>query len=137
MPSITICVTAGMVICFRIVANRSSVTGTVISPNWYATFTSNPLRVKLVSDIKALGKYPYCGHGTILGNVSYGWQDRDSVLAQFGGRGKQAREVYRRFVEEGIALGRRTELVGGMSDMLGWRMGRSPIAATVPRIAAL
>jgi putative transposase len=73
----------------------------------------NPLRVKLVKDMDGLESYPYCGHGVILGKVSYGWQDCQSVLAQFGGRQGQAREAYRRFVEEGVALGRRPELVGG------------------------
>jgi hypothetical protein len=29
----------------------------------------NPLRVKLVADLKELEKYPYCGHGVILGTV--------------------------------------------------------------------
>src|SRR6185503_624496 len=87
----------------------------------------NPLRVKLVKDINSLEKYPYCGHGAILGNVSYQWQDRNSVLAQFGGRETQAREAYRRFVEEGIVLGRRPELVGGglIRSAGGWSEVRS------------
>ena len=87
----------------------------------------NPLRVKLVRDLKALEKYPYCGHGAILASVSYDWQDRDSVLAQFGGRDAQAREAYRRFVEEGIALGRRPQLVGGglIRSAGGWAEVRS------------
>ena len=29
----------------------------------------NPLRARLVSDYKALGRYPYCGHGIILGHA--------------------------------------------------------------------
>ena len=29
----------------------------------------NPLRVKLVADLKELEKYPYCGHGVILETV--------------------------------------------------------------------
>jgi hypothetical protein len=73
----------------------------------------NPLRVGLVKSLEGLEKYPYCGHGAIMGKLSYDWQDRRSVLAQFGGREWQARAAYRRFVEEGIALGRRPELVGG------------------------
>jgi REP element-mobilizing transposase RayT len=87
----------------------------------------NPLRVKLVRDIKALEKYPYCGHGAILGKVSYDWQDCHSVLAQFGGNEGQAREEYHRFVEEGIALGRRPELVGGglLRSAGGWAEVRS------------
>src|SRR3989337_4127399 len=44
----------------------------------------NPLRVKLVADLSELERYPYCGHGVILGTVKNEWQDRDSVLSQFG-----------------------------------------------------
>jgi len=87
----------------------------------------NPLRVKLIRDIKALENYPYCGHGAILGKVSYDWQDRHSVLAQFGGSEGQARAAYHRFVEEGIALGWRPELVGGglIRSAGGWAEVRS------------
>jgi hypothetical protein len=31
---------------------------------------SNPLRVELVKDLKELEKYPYCGHGTVLGTLA-------------------------------------------------------------------
>ena len=31
----------------------------------------NPLRVKLVADLKELEKYPYCGHGVILGETGH------------------------------------------------------------------
>ena len=44
----------------------------------------NPLRVELVKDLKELERYPYCGHGTILGTPARQWQDCESVLAQFG-----------------------------------------------------
>jgi REP-associated tyrosine transposase len=60
-----------------------------------------------------LEKYPYCGHGTILGTPARSWQDCESVLAQFGRRDSEATEAYRQFVAEGIALARRPELVGG------------------------
>ncbi len=73
----------------------------------------NPLRVKLVADLKELERYPYCGHGVTLRAVKNEWQDCDSVLAQLGTREGDARGAYRRFVEEGVALGRRPELVGG------------------------
>jgi REP element-mobilizing transposase RayT len=87
----------------------------------------NPLRAKLVRDMKALERYPYCGHGAVLGQVSYEWQDRHSVLAQFGSREAQAKTAYRRFVEEGIAQGRRPELVGGglIRSAGGWSEVRS------------
>jgi REP-associated tyrosine transposase len=38
----------------------------------------NPLRVKLVADLRELERYPYSGHGVILGTVKNEWQDRDS-----------------------------------------------------------
>jgi REP element-mobilizing transposase RayT len=79
----------------------------------------NPLRVGLVADVKQLEKYPYSGHGTILGNQSNPWQDRDSVLAQFGKREGEAKEAYRRYVAEGVGLGRRPELVGGRGSRAG------------------
>lgn len=73
----------------------------------------NPLRVELVKDLRQLERYPYCGHGTILGTQANPWQDSASVLAQFGRQDSGAKETYRRFVAEGVALGRRPELVGG------------------------
>jgi REP-associated tyrosine transposase len=73
----------------------------------------NPLRVELVKDLRQLERYPYCGHATILGTQANPWQDSDGVLAQFGTREGEAKEAYRRFVAEGVALGRRPELVGG------------------------
>jgi REP element-mobilizing transposase RayT len=87
----------------------------------------NPLRGNLVTDIKALERYRYCGHAAILGNVSYEWQDQHSVLAQFGSGEIQAKTAYRRFVEEGLALGRRPELVGGglIRSAGGWAEVRS------------
>jgi REP element-mobilizing transposase RayT len=77
-----------------------------------------PLRVGLVKDLKQLERYPYCGHGTIAGTQTNPWQDRDSVLAQFGTREAEAKEAYRQFVAEGVALGRRPELVGGRRSRL-------------------
>jgi putative transposase len=82
----------------------------------------NPLRVKLVADLRELERYPYSGHGVILGTVKNEWQDRDSVLSQFGNREGDAKSAYRRFVGEGVELGRRPELVGGglIRSVGGW-----------------
>ncbi|MBI2361082.1 MAG: hypothetical protein HYV04_19620 [Deltaproteobacteria bacterium] len=82
----------------------------------------NPLRVKLVADLKELERYPYCGHGVILGVVKSEWQERDSVLGQFGSRERDAKVAYRKFVAEGVELGRRAELVGGglIRSLGGW-----------------
>lgn len=50
----------------------------------------NPLRVKLVTDLGELERYPYCGHGAITGKIGYPWQDRDYVLGWFSAREKEA-----------------------------------------------
>ena len=73
----------------------------------------NPLRVKLVKNINELERYPYCGHGVVTGRHRATWQDRKYVLGWFGRRESEARKAYRKFVKEGITLGRRPELVGG------------------------
>ncbi len=83
---------------------------------------SNPLRVKLVADLRGLEGYPYCGHGVILRTLENQWQDKDSVLSQFGNREGDAKSAYRRFVGEGVELGRRPELVGRglIRSVRGW-----------------
>jgi putative transposase len=73
----------------------------------------NPLRAKLVADMDALGKYPYCGHGVIMGKHVCGWQDTDTVLAYFGKRVGPARRKYRAFVTKGMEQGKRWDLTGG------------------------
>jgi len=82
----------------------------------------NPLRVKLVEDLSGLERYPYCGHGVIMGRIRYDWQDREHVLSWFGRSEGEAKRAYRRFVEEGVAAGRRPELVGGglVRSLGGW-----------------
>lgn len=88
----------------------------------------NPLRVGLAKDLRDLERYPYCGHGAVLGKQSYQWQDRDSLLAQFGKSEAQAMEAYRRYVAEGATMGRRPELVGGARRRGSgeWALASSP-----------
>lgn len=73
----------------------------------------NPLRAYLVSSLSALDRYPWCGHAVLMGQIKYDWQDRDYVLSWFGRREGEARRAYRKYMEGGIAQGRRPELVGG------------------------
>jgi REP element-mobilizing transposase RayT len=73
----------------------------------------NPLRAKLVKDMKALDKYPYSGHGVVMGKYSNGWQDTGSVLRLFADKALLARRRYRSFVQKGIARGKRPDLIGG------------------------
>ena len=40
----------------------------------------NPLRARLVKDLKDLDKYPYCGHNVLMGKRKRDWQDADYIL---------------------------------------------------------
>jgi len=73
----------------------------------------NPLRAKLVADMETLDRYPYCGHSVLMGNVEAKWQDTDYVACLFDGQPSNAKRMYRDFVQEGIAGGKRDDLVGG------------------------
>ncbi len=73
----------------------------------------NPLRAGLVSDLDALERYPWCGHAVLLGYRPFDGQPVDEVLLRFGKRLSVAQKYYREFVADGIAMGKRPELVGG------------------------
>jgi putative transposase len=73
----------------------------------------NPLRATIVSDLRTLDRYRYCGHCALMGKVKMSWQDTEYVLGWFGERANDARRKYRAYVEKGILLGRRPDLVGG------------------------
>ena len=42
----------------------------------------NPVRAKLVSDIKTLDKYPFCGHAVITEKKNIDWEDIKLVCLQ-------------------------------------------------------
>lgn len=73
----------------------------------------NPLRAKLVADLKELDKYPYCGHAVLMGKRRQTWQDTDYVLRFYHNELSLARRRYRIFVKSGIEDGRRPDLIGG------------------------
>jgi putative transposase len=91
----------------------------------------NPVRAKLVDSVGEPDRYPWCGHGVVLGRRRWDWQDRDYVLSWFGRKEGEVREAYRGFVKKGMDQGRRPELVGGgmIRSLGGWPvvkgMGRS------------
>ena len=82
----------------------------------------NPLRARLVPDLRALGRYPWCGHRALLCGAPPPWHDRAYVLAWFGGSERAAVRAYRSYLQEGSAQGRRPELVGGglLRSLGGW-----------------
>ena len=73
----------------------------------------NPLRAKVVKDMKALDKYPYSGHSVVMGKYSNDWQDTGSVLRLFADKVSPARRRYHLFVQKGIGQGQRQDLIGG------------------------
>jgi len=73
----------------------------------------NPLRAGLVPDLDALGHYPWSGHAGLMGKEPLPGQAVEKVLQLFGSKPDAARKNYLRFIEDGIADGRRPELVGG------------------------
>jgi hypothetical protein len=61
-----------------------------------------------------------------MGGVQREWQDVDYVLALFDGDLPSARSAYRQYVQDGITLGRRKDLVGGgLVRSQGRRLGTS------------
>jgi putative transposase len=82
----------------------------------------NPVRAGIVKNIEELEKYPWTGHGVIMGNYNQKWMDIDYVLLQFGSKLKTARREYRQFVEEGLSQGHISELTGGgmLRSYGGW-----------------
>lgn len=83
----------------------------------------NPLRAGVVADLKALEKYPFCGHGVILGVQENDWQQVKEILERFGSSPAKARERYRDFVAKGADQGKRPDLVGGglVRSLGGWQ----------------
>ncbi len=83
----------------------------------------NPVRAKILPDLRTLDRYPWTGHSAFLGTVPRPWQDTQTVLAQFGATRRRAIHAYRRFVAAGLPQGRRPELQGGglIRSLGGWQ----------------
>ena len=82
----------------------------------------NPLRAHRVKSLKQLVRYPFSGHGVLMGKYELLWQETGIVLRYFGTKKKQARNAYRSFVAEGIDQERREDLTSGgvIRDVRGW-----------------
>jgi len=73
----------------------------------------NPVRAGMVESMEELDRYPWCGHGALIGKRECPWMDVDYVLLQFSTKKRRAQDAYRRFVGEGIHMGHQLELTGG------------------------
>lgn len=82
----------------------------------------NPVRAGIISGIKELNRYPYCGHSVLTGRKKRPWQDVEYVFGHFGTTVHGAREAYVGYVEAGLEQGRRDELTGGglIRSLGGW-----------------
>jgi putative transposase len=83
----------------------------------------NPLRAGLISDVRALDRYPWSGHSAIMGSTTREWQDTEYVLRFFGDSISVARRTYRAFVQKGVSEGKRHDLTGGglIRSLGGWQ----------------
>ncbi len=73
----------------------------------------NPLRAKVVPDLRRLDRHPWTGHSALTGAVPCPWQATEEILGRFGRALRPARRAYREFVAAGLPQGRRPELQGG------------------------
>jgi hypothetical protein len=69
-----------------------------------------------------LDKYPWTGHQIIIEKEKNKGMDTGHVLAQFGETRRQAIREYRRFMTEGLTMGKQPELTGGglIRSLGGW-----------------
>lgn len=83
----------------------------------------NPLRAKILSDIRALQHYQWSGHAVLLGKRKATWQATGEILERFGKSKAEAIRHYEDFVAEGEDMGRREDLSGGglVRSAGGWR----------------
>jgi putative transposase len=97
----------------------------------------NPLRAGLVDSLKALDRYPWCGHAALMGHRTVPWQARRDVLDWFGRAPAPAVRAYRAYVAAGVPLGRRLDLVGGglVRSLGGWAAVRAMRPRTPADIA--
>lgn len=82
----------------------------------------NPVRGGILKRLADLRRYPWTGHAALTGAGDRPWQDTTTILAHFGQKKRRASARYEAFVREGLARGRRPELVGGglIRSLGGW-----------------
>ena len=71
----------------------------------------NPVRSGTCKSLAELDRYPWCGHGAIMGKTKNSFQDTTAVLRRFGKDTSSARKAYRGFLAEGLGGGSDGELM--------------------------
>lgn len=81
----------------------------------------NLIRSKMVEDINELNKSPWSGHSALMGYAKRDWQETKYILSLFG-KGSESKKNYLTFIQQGMAMGKRPELVGGglVRSLGGW-----------------
>jgi putative transposase len=81
----------------------------------------NLLRAGIVRGLPELNRSLWSGHYALVGKRKRAWQDTEYILSFFG-EGHLGIKKYLEFIQEGIPLGRRPELVGGglIRSLGGW-----------------
>ena len=82
----------------------------------------NPIRAGIVKSVGNLGEFVYTGHPGILSGDVPDWQPTEEVLSRFSHDLPVARQLYESFLVEGVAMGRRPDLIGGglLRSSGGW-----------------
>ena len=84
----------------------------------------NPVCAGMIKTPEELARYPWTGHGAILGRVTNAWQAVNEVLARFGTKAAAARQAYEAFVIDAWKQGKRNDLEGdGLFRSLGGLAG--------------
>lgn len=73
----------------------------------------NPIRANLVASINELEHYPFGSHSYVMSKTKNNWFNKDLVLSHFGKTEKRAKQIYLEFVNDGLSMGKRDDLVGG------------------------
>jgi hypothetical protein len=73
----------------------------------------NPVRSGLVHTPEELARYPWTGHGALMGVVTHPWQAVDAALGLFGKQLGQARSAYEQYLLDGWTMGKQKHLEGG------------------------
>ena len=62
----------------------------------------NHIRAGLVGTLSDLERYPWSGHGVLLGEVPGSQQEREWALSRFGQTANSAKKAYGEFVAAGV-----------------------------------